>query len=89
MINHYVNAMFLKYMLREFSLKIKTSEYFFALTDGGPHFRVCAAHARPSTWPPMDMSRNYLAHMSANPPLNVSPNPSEVISEVLETLDNF
>ena len=43
-----------------------------------------SAHVRPSTRPPIDMSRNFPAHMSAESPSNISPNPSEVISEVLE-----
>ena len=43
-----------------------------------------AAHAIPSVWPPIDTSRNFLPHMSAHSPLNISPNPSEVISKVSE-----
>ena len=43
-----------------------------------------SAHARPSTQPPIDTSGNFLAHMSAESPSNISPNPSEVISEVSE-----
>ena len=42
------------------------------------------AHARPSARPPIDTSRNFPAHMSAESPSNISPNPSEVISEVSE-----
>ena len=55
-----------------------------------PMMRVLAyvsAHAGPSTQPPIDMSENFLAPMSAESPLNISPNPSEVISEVLELYD--
>ena len=43
-----------------------------------------SAHARPSARPPIDMSGNVPAHLSAESPSNFSPNPSEVISEVLE-----
>ena len=43
-----------------------------------------SAHARPSAQPPIDTSGNFPAHMSAESPSNISPNPSEVISEVLE-----
>ena len=42
------------------------------------------AHARPSAQPPIDTSGNFPAHMSAESPSNISPNPSEVISEVLK-----
>jgi hypothetical protein len=35
------------------------------------------------------MSGNFLAHMSAESPLNISPTLSEVISEASEPLDNF
>jgi hypothetical protein len=34
-------------------------------------------------------SFHFPAHVSAESPSNTSPNPSEVISEVLESLDNF
>ena len=43
-----------------------------------------SAHARPSARPPIDMSGTFPVHMSAESPSNISPNPSEVISEVLE-----
>ena len=43
-----------------------------------------SAHARPSGQPPIDVSGNFPAHVSAESPSNVSPNPSEVISEVSE-----
>ena len=52
-----------------------------------PVHRVLApgsAHARPSTRPPIDTSGNFPAHMSAESPSNISPNPSEVISKVSE-----
>ena len=42
------------------------------------------AHARPSAQSPIDMSGNLQAHMSEKSPSNISPNPTEVISEVLE-----
>ena len=43
-----------------------------------------SAHARPSARPPIITSRNFPANMSADLPSNISPNPSEVISEVSE-----
>ena len=43
-----------------------------------------SAHARPSARPPIDTSGNFQAHMSAESPSNISPNHSEVISEVSE-----
>ena len=48
-----------------------------------------SAHARPSARPPIDTSGNFPAHVSAESPSNISPNPSEVISEVSEPWDNF
>ena len=46
-----------------------------------------SAHARPSAQPSIDVSGNFPAHMSAELPLNIFPNPSEVISEVSEPYD--
>ena len=43
-----------------------------------------SAHARPSARPPIDTSGNFTAHVSAESSSNISPNPSEVISEVSE-----
>jgi hypothetical protein len=43
-----------------------------------------SAHARPSAQPPIDVSGYFSAHVSAESPSNISPNPSEVISEVSE-----
>ena len=43
-----------------------------------------SVQARPSARPPIDTSVNFPAHMSAESPSNISPNPSEVISEVSE-----
>ena len=43
-----------------------------------------SVHARPSARPPIDTSGNVPAHMSAESPSNISPNPLEVISEVSE-----
>ena len=43
-----------------------------------------SAHARPSAGPPIDTSGNFPAHMSAESLSNITPNPSEVISEVSE-----
>ena len=45
-----------------------------------------SAHARPSAQPPINVSGNFPAHMSAESPLNIFPNTSEVISEVFGTL---
>ena len=43
-----------------------------------------SAHARPSAQPPIDTSGYFPANVSAESPLNISPNPSEVISKVSE-----
>jgi hypothetical protein len=43
-----------------------------------------SAHARPSAQPPIDVSGNFPAQVSAESPSKISPNPSEVISEVSE-----
>ena len=43
-----------------------------------------SAHARPSNSPPIDLRENFPAHMSAESASNISPNPSEVKSEVSE-----
>ena len=43
-----------------------------------------SAHMRPFAQPPIDTNGNFLAHMSAESPSNIPPNPSEVISEVSE-----
>ena len=43
-----------------------------------------SAHARPSARPPIDISEKFPANVSAESPWNISPNPSEVISEVSE-----
>ena len=43
-----------------------------------------SAHARPSARLTIDTSGNFPAHMSAESPSNISPNPFEVISEVSE-----
>ena len=48
-----------------------------------------SAHSRPSAQPPIDVSGNFPAHMSAESPLNISPSPSKVISKVPESYDNF
>ena len=53
-----------------------------ASADGGPRSRVCARETLCSA--PIDASGNFLAHMSAESPSNISPNPSEVISEFSE-----
>ena len=46
-----------------------------------------SAHAGPSAQPPIGTSGNFPAYVSAELPSNISPNPSEVISEVLELYD--
>ena len=43
-----------------------------------------SAHGRPSARPPIDLSGNFPAHVSAESPSNISPNNSEGISEVSE-----
>ena len=43
-----------------------------------------SAYARPSARPPIETSGNFPAHVSAESPSNISPNPSEVISKVSE-----
>jgi hypothetical protein len=45
-----------------------------------------SAHARPSARPPINTSGNFPACVSAESPSNISPNPSEVISEVIPPL---
>ena len=64
-------------------LKIATDYTKFSLTPMGV-LAPGSAHTRPSAQPPIDMSRNFPAHVSAKSPSNISPNPSEVISEVSE-----
>ena len=46
-----------------------------------------SAHAGPSAQPPIGKSGNFPARVSAQSPSNISPNPSEVISEVVELYD--
>ena len=46
-----------------------------------------SAHAGPSAQPPIGTSGNFPAHVSAELRSNISPNPSEVISEVSELYD--
>jgi hypothetical protein len=53
----------------------------------GSSLTVCARLTVRSS--PHQTSGNFPAHMSAESSSNTSPNPSEVISEVLEPLDNF
>ena len=61
---------------------IKTYGYQFKKTMGD--LAPGSTHARPSARPPIDMSGNFPAHVSpvAESPSNISPNTSEVISEV-------
>ena len=46
-----------------------------------------SAHAGHSAQPPIVTSGNFPARLSAESPSNISPNPSEVISEVSELYD--
>ena len=55
---------------------------FSAHANGG--LAPGSAHRRPSARPLINMSGNFLAPVSAESPSNISPNPSEVISEVSE-----
>ena len=48
-----------------------------------------STHAGPSAQPPIGTSGIFPAHVSAESPSNISPNHSEVISEVSELYDNF
>ena len=54
-----------------------------ASADGGPR----SPHAGHSAQPPIGTSGNFPARVSAESPSNISPNPSEVISEVSELYD--
>ena len=54
-----------------------------AHADGGP--RLPSAHAWPFARPPISMTGNFPAHVSAESPPNISPNPSEVIPKVSES----
>jgi hypothetical protein len=48
-----------------------------------------SSHAWPFARPPIDRCEKCPVHMCVESPLNTSPNPSGVISYVLEPLDNF
>jgi hypothetical protein len=58
------------------------SKVISASSDGGPRSKVCTLETLRSA--PIDASRNFTAHMSAESPSNISTNPSEVISKVSE-----
>ena len=58
-----------------------------ASADGGLAPRP--AHAGPSTQPPISTSGIIPARVSAESPSNISPNLSEVISEVSKVYDDF
>ena len=45
-----------------------------------------SAHSRPSARPHINISRNFTAHVSAESPSNISPNPSEVIGTLGQLL---
>ena len=73
---------------KEYTTKTVLTEQFvkpnqFPLTPMGVLAPV-SAHVGPSAQPPIDMSENFPAHVSAELPSNIFPNPSEVISEVSE-----
>jgi hypothetical protein len=55
----------------------------FPLTSMGV-LAPASAHTRPSARLPIKMSQHFLPHVSAESPSKISPNPSEVISEVSE-----
>ena len=67
-----------------FSVPYFTNFYFITLSKIplapmgvlAPRLRTLDGSARP----PINMSGNFTAHVSAESPLNTSPNPSEVIS---------
>jgi hypothetical protein len=63
--------------------KEKTNYLKFPLTPMGV-LATRSAHARPPARPPIDMSGNFLIHIYAESPSNISPNLSEVLSEVSE-----
>ena len=48
-----------------------------------------SVHTGPSAQPPIGTSGIFPVHVSADSPSNISPNHSEVISEVSELYDNF
>ena len=48
-----------------------------------------SAHAEPSAQPPIGTSGIFPEHVSAESPSNISPNPSEVVSEISEVYDDF
>ena len=48
-----------------------------------------SALAGPSAQPPLDVSGNFPAGMSAESPSNISPKSSEVLSEVSDVYDDF
>ena len=84
-----------RHQLRKRSVSILPRSYYkfrkqmiFPLAPMGV-LALGSAHARPSARPPINTSRNFPAHMSAESPSNITPNPSEVISEVSEPYDNF
>ena len=56
---------------RKLKIEDKLIKEMSAHTDGGPRSR--SVHARPSAWPPIDMSENLQLHVSAESPSNISP----------------
>ena len=54
-----------------------------AHADGGL-LSLCRRMFNTVTWPPIDMSKEVLAPVTAKSPSNISPNPSEVICKVLK-----
>ena len=62
--------------------KVRTILYQIPLAPMGV-LAPGSAHARPSTRPPINTSGNFPADVSAESHSNISPNPSEVKSEVI------
>ena len=90
------------FLLLKPSLTLYSLETFGTLKLSNPErFRVriplapmevlapVSAHAELSAQPPIGTSGIFPARVSAESPSNISPNPSEVISEVSEVYDNF
>ncbi len=48
---------------------------------------LVSVHAGPSAQPPIDVSGNFPVHVSSESTSNISPNPSDVISEDSELYD--
>ena len=64
----------------------KEEEEISAHADGGPRSHVCSRNT--SVQPPIDMSGNFPAHVSAELPSTISPDYLELISKVSENKKN-